>query len=120
MKKYHVSIGFPSTIAIPETKVKLFYTPHALSRRKREGEKFLKTIPRYIKINNDIIQEIHSIDDIHCKKIVVRLDYDDNRDIVLVLEPQSKNWSNVVTLWLNKKKDRHKTLNKTNYDIPTN
>lgn len=113
MNMYHREVGFPDSLLIPDLKVKLKYCDHTL-------EKNLKILPKYIRINKTNIFEVSTFDDIKIKKALVRINYDEKRDMVLVLQILSKAWARVITVWLNKKQDKHYTLDKTKYKIPKN
>lgn len=53
----------------------------------------------------------------HVTKYVVRVSYDETRDVTIVIatNPKNKNHAFVKTAWLNDKQDVHKTLNKIKY-----
>jgi hypothetical protein len=48
-------------------------------------------------------------------KLGARTEYDDERDIVLILDPHG---GTIVTAWINVKGDSHTTLNRENYAAP--
>lgn len=50
-------------------------------------------------------------------KLVYRLDYDYNLDIVFVVIPGA-NYFTVKTVWLNEKSDKHYTLDRSKYYCP--
>jgi hypothetical protein len=121
MKNYHKDVGFPDTLIFPDALVCLTYTKHALYRRQREEQKMkLKVLPSVVRVKKDNIIEVHTEDDVNCKKVVVRISYDYSRDIVLVLELVPDDCAKVITFWLNLKKDLHENFNKEKYDIPIN
>jgi hypothetical protein len=120
MYVYHKEIGFPSTLTIPDLVTKLHYTKHALDRRTRENKyQNLKVLPGLLRIHKHNVIEVHTIDNVNVKKAVVRTKYDKFQDIVLVLELfPGKTYARVITFYLNKKHDSHKTLNRERYNKP--
>lgn len=120
MKAYHKTLGFPEKLVVPDIIVKLQYTIHAEERKKREGKYDLKVLPSVVKVNSSNVFEIHTEDDIICKKVAIRIHYDHRRDIILILELINENKAKVVTFWLNSKKDNHKNFKKEKYTIPEN
>lgn len=82
--------------------VELNYSWHAL---KRSSEKNIRLKPSLVVKGN--VVETESINN-RTIKLVVRTTYNDTHDLVLVVLPGGF----VKTVWLNHKKDTHKTLNK--------
>jgi len=119
MTNYHKELGFPNTLVVPNILVNLQYTTHALERREREGKHDeLKVLPTIVRVTPENVFEVNTFDNIHCKKVSVRINYDFKRDIILVLELLSESKAKVITFWLNSKKDLHKNFNKDKYTIP--
>lgn len=48
------------------------------------------------------------------RKVVVRTELDDDNDVVFVLIPGPAKWF-VKTVWINRKTDSHKTLDRSRY-----
>lgn len=117
MKNYHKEIGLPDTIIIPEALYHLHYTDHAIERK---NDYSLLVLPTVVRTNKNNVFEIYTQDDIVCIKILVRVAYDRNRDISLVLEILPDKKTRVVTFWLNNKKDKHRHFNKERYVHPNN
>lgn len=123
---YHIKIGFPDTLVIPEKTVYLTYTQHALNRRQRyDNEKKLMIIPSFVVLKKENIFEVHTEDDVKCTKVLVRTSYDRYRDITLVLDlliaPEAgKERARVITFWLNRKMDIPSDFKEGRYDIPKN
>lgn len=118
---YHIDIGFPKTLVIPERLVNLSYTKHALDRRQRDEKKEqLKVLPSIVRLKAENIFEVHTNDDINCTKVLMRTSYDYSRDMILVLELYAEDTekAKVITFWLNLKKDKHKNFKTDRYDIP--
>jgi len=113
---YHRDIGFPKTLVIPEVTVSLGYTRHA-QERKNESYK-LMVVPTVVKIQPSNVVEAHTDDNINITKVLVRINYNKTQDMLLVLQPiLEKGLAKVITLWVNNKRDVHKTLKKQ-YDKP--
>jgi hypothetical protein len=121
MKNYHKDIGFPDTIIFPDDKlVTLSYTKHALDRRKRDEKKMqLKILPSVVRLKKDNVFEVNTEDDINLIKVSVRVPYDYNRDITLVLELLSGDRAKVITFWLNHRNDKHENFSREKYSTPT-
>jgi hypothetical protein len=66
--------------------------------------------PKQIQINENNVIELEIAQN-QVNKIVVRIDYNQFKDLVLVLLPDGF----CKTVWLNEKSDKHKTLNKSVY-----
>ena len=131
MNVYHREIGFPKTLKIPDLLLDLQYSKHALSRtsRKKKNEDGtesntylyrLSLLPTKVRINEKNVYELYTEDDIHCRKVLIRIGYDERYDMIMVLDIINKNNATVVTIWLNRKADKHKTINKEKYKIPNN
>jgi hypothetical protein len=111
---YHRDIGFPESLRIPTGTRALWYSTHA--KQRFEGKyKGNLILPSYIKITSENVIEIATKNNIDCDKIVVRTNYDDRKDMCLVLIP---NKGKVVTIWINNKDDKHESLNKEKYNTP--
>ena len=113
--RYHKEIGFPETLIFPDSILKLIYTDHAIAK----GEKinFYAWIHDVRKIKKETVIEVVTDNDITIKEVVVRLHYGDEYDVCIAVDIK-KNTGIVKTIWLNRKKDTHQTLDKTIYDIP--
>lgn len=118
MFRYHKKIGFPKSIFIPdEISVSLKLSKHAKHKAK---QKHLTFTGRGTIEKIDII-EISSLDNKTINKIVVRIpaNWKKNKDLIFVVELLPHTFKGkLITFWLNDKKDRHKTLDKSKYDRP--
>jgi hypothetical protein len=113
--RYHKDIGFPSTLIFPSKVGKLIYTDHALE--KGLNISFYGWIHGIRKIKPETIVEVITDDDVTVKEIVLRLPYQKGLDANFALELKA-NSGIVKTIWLNRKKDTHQTLDKSIYDKP--
>ena len=121
MKIYHKSIGFPSSLILPTNfTFNLVYSNHALKKIFLQYFIYGATIvPITIIVKKKNIIEVHTTKKSKIKKIVIRTSYDKKKDIIFVLELKyHSSEAKVITLWLNNKKDKHYTLDKTKYDKP--
>lgn len=112
--RYHKDIGWPESLRIPKGIVQLYYSTHA-KERFRGKYKGLLILPSFIKLTNQNIFEIETKDRKNCSKVAVRISYDENKDICIVLNPST---GMVVTLWTNLKKDKHELINTNKYSTP--
>lgn len=117
MYVYHRNLGFPDTLKIPNSLFNLEYTNHAQERTILYN---LKLLPKIVRINKDNVYEIETRNNKRCRKVLIRIKYDNEKDMVLVLQILRKKLARVVTLWINDNKDDHKTINIEKYTIPQN
>lgn len=119
MKVYHREIGFPESLLIPyDTVMNLGFTNHARERMTRENYKVI-VLPTVVKLTKSNIVEVYTENKKDVLKILMRVHYDYNRDIVLVLQPDfQKGKMVVITFWLNYKNDQHPGLDMTKYSKP--
>lgn len=109
---YHYQVGFPPHIKFGEI-YGLRASAHAM--REAHGDRYGSfVIPTYFRPSDWRIVEIETQDGL-LHKIVARRPLDDDRDIVMVILPREKV---IKTVWINERKDRHKTLNRQRYMTP--
>ena len=110
---YHKDLGFPKSLIFKsEYDISLNYTQHANSAANSDRYGKIK-LPNTIKFSKSEIIEVESFDNIFLDKIVVRINYNQEYDLCLVIIPGS---NLVKTVWLNFNKDNHKTLDKNKYN----
>lgn len=110
---YHKLIGFPSTLIInSDYKILVTYTQHAKNEAKKDRYGDI-VLPQLVKFKKEDIIEIETSDNIIVDKVLIRIQYDEKYDICLAI---LLGIGLVKTLWLNDKKDSHKTLDKNKYD----
>ena len=110
---YHKLIGFPVTLLLDTVYHRLVsYTQHAINEAKKDryGDIVLLKV---IKFKREDIIEVETSDNINADKVLIRIPYNEKYDICLAILLKV---SLVKTLWLNDKKDSHKTLDKNKYD----
>lgn len=111
---WHSEIRLPDNFVRPTGRMRLCYSQHAIraSLSDRYGEiRILKSITadRF-----DVVEvETHNGRTV---KYVLRGSYNDEFDIVLVIMPATPGGF-VKTVWLNRKSDRHSTLDRSRYEI---
>lgn len=109
---YHKDVYMPK-FDRPDRWFHVNYTRHAqeacLTDRYGEIEPF-----EFINLAQGEIVEIE-IENRKIIKLVIRFEYDDELDIVMVIVPQTLN---VKTVWLNERNDNHNTLNESRYIKP--
>lgn len=119
---YHYTLGFPKDIQAILTQAKrtqfeltLTYSAHA--KKESAKDRYLDKInlPNSINCNKCIPIEIETQNGIF-HKVVYRTSYNKVFDICYVILVAN---SLVKTIWLNRKTDKHRTLNESKYTILT-
>lgn len=117
---YHRDIGIPSNVTVPQRVVKCEYIGHA--DRERYAEKY-GHIPRLDEVDlaaADVVEV--AVSEGRVSKLLVRVPHptSERDDIVMVLRPgetKKHPWT-VVTNWVNRKNDKHSTLDRSKYADP--
>lgn len=119
MNKYHKNIGFSQDITEKAQKLifalnneKIRFSVHSLQELQAEAQavNIGKAILGYKLAFNDVFEIVEGKGG-YIEKIGLRIPFDGQNDIVFVLS----NDKTVITAWINKKSDIHKTLNESNY-----
>ncbi len=117
---YHKDLGFPDGTRWPRGSWPLTYTQHA--REEARGDKygdFESRLPQRLDLSQgEIIEAQISRDDGRVCLVVVRMRLDCLFDIVLVVKTTGWVWK-VLTTYLNRHHDRHKTLDRKRYETPS-
>lgn len=113
---YHKDKGFPDNIDMPRgfnPVVNLNYGGHAKMEALKDkyGQMHL---PHRVDVRKGETIEI-GVTGRTVTKLVLRFSYDAEKDIIIVLMPES---SFVKTVWFNLKSDQHKTLDLSRYADP--
>jgi len=106
MKRYNIQTHPKLSEMTCITKA-LQFTKHASERAIEKGV----MVPRTLEIKEGEVVEAET-EAGRISKLVVRRALDSRNDFVLVLVPRDSDTWTVVTCWLNRKEDTHKTLNK--------
>lgn len=129
MPLFHRDIGFPDKLVLPTGRIYLEASSHA--KQEAEEDRFLEpdedklNIPDSIELEENMVFEVETDEKAVIQKIVVRWDYDEERDLVMALAaPEGAGYSptdswRVKTVWINYKDDTHSTLNESQYDDPS-
>jgi hypothetical protein len=106
---FHKDLGIPPTLAQgPPAGMKLYYRGHPIDRA---TQKEIRNLPPYVPANYTLIEvESHRGAPV---KWVIRTEHfnDPQNDLVIVILPNGS----VKTVWLNDKRDTHRTLNRSYY-----
>jgi hypothetical protein len=122
-KLYHRDIGFPQMV-IPTGRYNCEYSQHALeaAHDDRYGQ---VDLPDFIDVMQKNIIEIEVSSDTGYReeehkivKMVVRVPYDEEKDLVLAFIPHGADTAIVKTMWFNTKGDSHRTLDRYRYTNP--
>lgn len=121
-KLYHRDIAMPAGALTDfcNRQWNLAYTRHALQEALSDKLGTLTHAPRSIRFTDaDVIEiereEITGHPYFRTSKIVVRVPYDERRDLVLVLRKFIDGAAIVITLWTNNVGDTHSTLDRKKY-----
>lgn len=105
--RYNIQTGFPFQVQLPAI-ITLTVTRHAeqASQTDRYGR---ITIEKYLHTAGAQLVEFETDGQFQLTKIVLRKSYSADLDVVYVIVRGGK----LVTCWLNKKSDKHETLDKS-------
>jgi hypothetical protein len=116
--KFHRDLGFPQNYTPPSGARSVVYSKHA----KDEAQKDIYgSIPQLERVNLDTMELVELKVNARTKQVyryLYRGELDDENDVCLVLQPTGKGKMLVVTNWINKKSDKHKTLRADEYVRP--
>lgn len=112
MDLYHADIRLPDGFHLPNRVVELFWTRHAKGAALDDRYGRIPEIPLINLGQVDVIEV--GLEGRRVRKVVVRTNLDDYRDIVLVLVPGPNKWT-IKTVWANLVNDDHKTLDRSRY-----
>lgn len=119
MTKYHKELGFPIDTVNKAHKLidtlnskKVSFSSHALTELSKEVDavNIGKAIIVYKVCFNDVFEIVEGLSG-SIEKIGIRIDFDAKNDIVFMVSSSKV----IITAWINKKDDKHYTLNKNNY-----
>jgi len=126
MPLYHKEIGIPKAAldTVAGKKFCLKYSRHAMMEAVRDRYGVVNKPPCWLTVDPATVIEVDASTEYtgnwHVCKLVVRLDYDSRRDIIIVVVPSREpGMMTVKTLWTNLRTDKHVTLQKEKYAQPT-
>lgn len=112
---FHKTLGFPKGLIVPNISLELKYTKHSLVKQKEL--KIMYEFKSIRPLRENLIEVDYENKTI--THMVIRMSYNEQKDIIIVLDP---NWktktAKVITVWLNNKHDLHLTLKKDQYESP--
>ncbi len=107
MNRYNAATGFPFQVDLPSI-IPLTITKHAQQAANTDRYGHI-TIEHYLRTDGSKLVEFETNGNFHITKIILRKSYDRVHDVVYVIVEGGV----LVTCWLNKKSDTHKTLNRS-------
>lgn len=115
MALFHKDIGFPEGFCAKVGTRMLIYTQHAKNAALNDRYGVIN-LPKYVNTSDAEIIEAE-IEGQLVLKLVYRVSYNKDLDLVLAVIPVDDKFL-VKTVWLNRRTDKHKTLNRRVYAIP--
>src|ERR1700759_1712875 len=110
---YHCLFDYPKSLELKEAYIITpKYSNHSLQAAKDDRYGIIK-LPETVTFSQRNIIEVETSNDIDVDKVLVRIPYNKELDLCLVILLKT----NIVkSLWANLKTDTHKTLNKQKYN----
>lgn len=93
--------------------IDLNYSNHALQAANNDRYGNID-LPDSVDTNKAKLIELEVVNNRYLSKIVYRMEYDSEYDICIVIIPER--WF-VKTVWLNRKSDKHRTLDRSKYQL---
>lgn len=117
---YHYQIGFPNGLERLRGIFTLSFSNHAL--RAAADDRYGRIqLPRVLNTDTALLVEAEATPRGKLVKAVYRVRYDDVNDLVLVVNRSERGPGLFVrTVWLNRRVDAHKTLDRRKYAQPVN
>lgn len=114
MDLYHADIRLPDGFVTPTARVRLIWTHRA--DRARFDDRFANVIPKFDNIPLSAFKVIEvGVEADRVVKIVVRGHWTTDLDLVFVLIPSTRTSWLVKTVWINRRNDVHKSLDRSKY-----
>lgn len=112
---YHKNIGFPKSLNLLDLyNLNVQYSNHAKTASNDDRYGAIE-VKKSVSFSKQEIVEVETHDNKRASKIVVRIPYSSECDLVMAIQMDD---TLVKTVWLNKKTDAHRTLDRTKYDNP--
>ena len=115
MPLYHFEIGFPKNLEKNVKKIgkqKLEYGFHAKKAAMNDRYGIID-LPESLDFSKAKLIEAEVINN-RLTKMVLRASYDNRFDLIVVVNTDLT----VRTVWLNSRRDKHRTLDRSKYDLP--
>ena len=116
--KYHYQVGFPTNLRKPKGCVELEYTDHARRAARNDRYGRIEALPRKLRLSRVQLIEAEALADGTLLKGLYRMGYNENYWLALAIA-FCEEGALVKTVWLNERTDRHATLRRELYDVPT-
>jgi hypothetical protein len=116
--KFHRDLGFPNGYTPPSGARSVVYSRHAQEEGRKDA---YGSIPQLERVNLDTMELVELKVNARTKQVyryLYRGELDDQNDVCLVLQPLGKGKMLVVTNWINKRSDAHRTLREEEYVRP--
>lgn len=110
-KLYHKDLGIPESIPTRFGTLDLFYSKHALHAANTDRYGYIQ-LPDTLNTDKARVIEVEVASDGCVEKVLYRVPHCGTFDLLIAVIPYR---GFVKTVWLNKKSDRHSTLNHANY-----
>ena len=108
--KYHKDIYLPEQAKNLQFACVVEYTPHA--RREANSDRYgTIRLPAVFDSRNAELIDV-TIDENTIRRALYRMPYDDDKDLCLVIDPNTRKG---ITVWLNEKNDTHASLDASRY-----
>jgi len=112
---FHRSVYLPVAVRLPAGEVELIPTTHAEGAAAQDGT----GLPTRLNFDGVNIIEVSTDSRLRVTKLLCRVPWDSRGDLCVVLRPTAtKSQWKIVTVWINRHDDHHRTLDRSRY-IPT-
>lgn len=116
--KFHRDLGFPPGFTPPSGSRKVAYSQHATDEAQKDR---YGAIPQLSSVNLDQMELVELKVNARTKQVyrfLYRAELDDENDICLVLQPEGNGRMRVITNWINRRDDVHRSLREEEYVRP--
>lgn len=110
---WHSDIRLPAGFTAPRGRWPLNYSQHAIRASFSDHYGEIRILKSLTMSRFDVV-EVETLDG-EVVKLVIRGSYNEDFDIVMAVMPTASNTFFVKTVWLNRKNDRHATLDRNRY-----
>lgn len=111
MPLYHARIFIPQTVKIPRGKFAMEYTGHAIDQF---HDRRVRQLPESVDMSKCRVVEVETNETGEITKMLIRSSHNERCDLVAAVIPVDGKFL-VKTVWVNDKRDNHKTLDITRY-----
>jgi hypothetical protein len=115
MDLYHRDIRLPDNFRLPARIIRLAWTKHALRALTNDRYGFIPKFDHVDLSTKEVIEV--GMTGRRVEKVVIRGDLDSINDLIYVLIPKGMDAWIVKTVWINRKNDSHKTLDRSRYVV---